>query len=71
MKQLYFQLYTTPKQPPSLNPVHPYDYSICLFILHVIHSCEPVDVSVWLSTPVPQIRTPVAVVLWQQIETCN
>lgn len=36
---------------PSLNPILPYDYCICLFILHLIHTCEPVEVPVQLSTP--------------------
>lgn len=45
------QLYTTPKQPPSLNPILSYDYCIYLFVLFVIHSCEPVELPVWLSNP--------------------
>lgn len=54
---------------PRLDPILPYDYYICLFILHLIHSSEPVKLPVWLSTPILQFRTYLAVVLWQQIET--
>lgn len=38
---------------PSLNPILPYDYCICLFILHLIHSCELVELPVWLYTLYP------------------